>query len=210
VDNEVTQTGVEMEQRSSRRGLIAAGVGGAALSLLPFLSGRADAADTTTTAPPKRPTADDTALLGAAQQVELTTLALYDQAIGKAKGWTPEQATLMTTLREAHHAFANAISGLLGRVAPNGPNETILAQRGSKFTGNSGDVLLAAADLESSLVATHLDVLAKLQGVNGAALVASILSSEARHVTALRDLGGVTDLSALLVDTEADSLLGNG
>jgi hypothetical protein len=217
VDNEVTQTGVEVEQRPSRRGIIAAGVGGAALSLLPFLGGRADAAATTTTegtpsttAPPKRPTADDTALLGAAQQVELTTLALYDQAIGKAKGWTPEQATLMTTLREAHHAFANAISGLLGRVAPNGPNETILAQRGSKFTGNSGDVLLAAADLESSLVATHLDVLAKLQGVNGAALVASILSSEARHVTALRDLGGVTDLSALLVDTEADSLLGNG
>jgi hypothetical protein len=59
-------------------------------------------------------------------------------------------------------------------------------------------------------VATHLDLLAKLQGVNGAALVASIQISEARHVTALRTLAGITDEAELLVDTEADSLQGAG
>jgi hypothetical protein len=222
VDNEVTQTGVEMEQRSSRRGLIAAGVGGAALSLLPFLSGRADAADTTTTAspttegstttsaPPKRPTDSDTALLATAQKAEFTALALYDLALARVKGWSPEQTTLMTTLGGSHQAYANAFSGMLGRVAPNVPDETILGKFDSTFSGSPADVLKAAAELESALVATHLDILGQLQGVNGATQIAAIVSAEARHVTALRDLAGSTELSDLLVDKEAASLLGNG
>jgi hypothetical protein len=221
VDNEVTQTGVEMEQRSSRRGLIAAGVGGAALSLLPFLSGRADAADTTTTegtttgsttttTPPKRPTDNDIALLGAAQKAEFTALALYDLAIARVKGWTPEQTVVITTLGGSHQAYANAFSGMLGRVAPNAPDETILGKFDAKFTGGPDDLVKAAADLESALVATHIDILSKLQGVNGATQIAAIVSAEGRHVTALRDLAGSTSLSDLLVDTEAASLLGNG
>jgi len=222
VDNEVTQTGVEMEQRSSRRGLIAAGVGGAALSLLPFLSGRADAADTTTTAtpttqgttttstPPKRPTDSDIALLAAAQKAEFTAQALYGLAINRVKGWTTEQATVMTTLSGSHQAYANAFSGMLGRVAPNVADETILGKFDSTFTGSTDDVLKAAATLESALVATHLDILGQLQGVNGATQIAAIVTAEARHVTVLRDLAGSTTLSDLLVDTEAASLLGNG
>ncbi|MFM2077044.1 MAG: hypothetical protein RJA49_934, partial [Actinomycetota bacterium] len=77
VEIESTQSGVEVAQRLPRRGLLAAGIGGVAVSLLPFLSGRASAttpptdASTTTTAPPKRPTDDDTALLGFALQAEL-------------------------------------------------------------------------------------------------------------------------------------------
>jgi hypothetical protein len=218
VDNEVTQTGVEMEQRSSRRGLIAAGVGGAALSLLPFLSGRADAADTTTTAdsttttttPPKRPTDSDIPLLAAAQKAEFTAQALYGLAINRVKGWSPEQATVMTTLAGSHQAYANAFSGMLGRVAPNAADETILGKFDSSFTGSTDDVLKAAATLESALVATHLDILGQLQGVNGATQIAAIVSAEARHVTVLRDLAGSTTLSDLLVDKEAASLLGNG
>jgi hypothetical protein len=222
VDNEVTQTGVEMEQRSSRRGLIAAGVGGAALSLLPFLSGRADAADTTTTAspttegttttttPPKRPTDSDIALIATAQQAEFTAQTLYQRALTRVKGWTPEQTTVITTLGGSHQAFANAFSGMLGRVAPNAADSALLAKLDSSFTGSTDSVLKAAADLESTLVATHLDILGRLQGVNGATQVAAIVSAEARHVTVLLDLAGSKDLSALLVDTEAASLLGNG
>jgi hypothetical protein len=227
VDNEVTQTGVEMEQRSSRRGVIAAGVGGAALSLLPFLSGRADAADTTTTAspttaspttvgtttttaPPKRPTDSDIALLTAAQKAEFTALALYGLATARVKGWSAAETTVVTTLASSHQAYANAFSGMLGRIAPNAADETILGKFDPKFTGSPADVLKAAADLESALVATHLDILGQLQGVNGATQIAAIVTAEARHVTALRDLAGSTSLSDLLVDTEAASLLGNG
>ncbi len=219
MDIEVTQSGVEAApQRLPRRGVLAAGIGGAALSLLPFLSGRADASATTdagtgastTTAPPRRPTDDDTALLIFAQQMELTAEGLYRQAIDAVKDWTPEQATVMSTLRQSHLSFGNSLSGLLGKSAPSTRSEELFNAWKSKFTGSTDDVILAASDLESAAVATHLDILAKLQGINGAALVASIQISEARHTTALRDLAGVTDLKELLVDTEADSLLGNG
>ena len=217
VEIESTQSGVEAEQRLPRRGLLAAGIGGAAVSLLPFFSGRASATTppatdgrTTTTAPPRQPTADDATLLGAALQIELTVEGLYRQAIAGVSGWSEQQAAVMTTLRQAHLAYANSLSGLLGKSAPSTRSEELFDEWKSAFTGSTDDVLLTASDLESTLVATHLDVLAKLQGTNGAALVASIQVAESRHVTALRHLAGVTDEAELLVDEEAESLLGAG
>ncbi|MEY2415416.1 MAG: hypothetical protein QOH53_750, partial [Ilumatobacteraceae bacterium] len=76
-----------------RRRLLGIGLGGAAVSLLPFLVGRANAttpttgpsdttAATTTTAPPKQPTGDDVSLLGFSQSVELAARNLYDVALG--------------------------------------------------------------------------------------------------------------------------------
>jgi Ferritin-like domain len=218
VEIESTQSGVEAEQRLPRRGLLAAGIGGAAVSLLPFFSGRASATtppatdeSTTTTVPPRRPTDDDVTLLAAALQIELTVEGLYRQAISEVAGWTEAQAAVMTTLRQAHHReFDLQRSGLLGKSAPSTRSEELFDEWKSDFSGSTDEVLAKAAELESTLVATHLDVLAKLQGTNGAALVASIQVAEARHVTALRDLAGVTDEAELLVDEEAASLLGAG
>jgi hypothetical protein len=198
-----------------RRALIGAGIGGAALSLLPFLSGRAaatattTAGTTTTTAPPLRPTDADVALLGFAQQVEITAAALYDQALAKVK-WTPEQQVVVATIRQAHVAYAQRISATLGRQAPNTKSADLFTKLSPSFTGDSTAVLTAAWKLESAAVATHLDLLAKLQGINGGALVASILVTEARHCTILADLASLSDLPSLLVDTEESSLLGNG
>jgi len=180
------------------------------MSLLPLFSNRVDAADSTTTAPPKRPTTDDVTLLAAAQQVELAATQLYTSAIADVKGWTDEQAAVMVSIREAHLAFSNSISGLLGKGAPGTPLEAVLTAAGPGFKGDPTSVIKAAADLESTAVATHTDVLSKLQGLNGAALIASIQIAEARHTTVLRDLAGSSDLADLLVDTEAASLLGNG
>jgi hypothetical protein len=67
-------------------------------------------------------------------------------------------------------------------------------------------VLNAAYAFESTAVATHTDVLGKLQGTDGASLIASIIIVEARHGTVLAYLNGSTDLDQLLVDTEADAL----
>ncbi len=216
---EVTQSGVEVERRLPRRGILAAGIGGAALSLLPFLSGRASASattdstpaesTTTTTAPPRQPSADDVTLLAYAQQLELTASGLYQAAISGVAGWNDVQASVMTEMRESHLAYGNTLSGLLGKSAPSTRSEELFAAWKSKFGGSIDDVLKAAAELESAAVATYLDMLATLQGLNGATTVASIMIAEARHGTALLELAGSTDLSELLVDTEADSLLGN-
>lgn len=196
-----------------RRRLLGIGLGGAAVSLLPFLSGRAAAttppadttAATTTTAPPKRPTDDDVSLLGFAQTVELAARQLYDVALGTNGLFDDVQRAVIATIRESHDAYAASLSGMLGRLAPQKANPIVDDLEGS-FGGKLADMLDAAAALESTAVATHTDILGKLQGTDGAALIASILIVEARHGTVLVSLNGSTDLDDLLVNTEADAL----
>ena len=223
MDIEVTEIGNEAApQRVGRRALLGAGVSGAALSLLPLMSGRASASTTTTpgeststaaattstTAPPKRPTDADVALLDFAQELELTARALYDKAL--AAKWSANQAVVVATIREAHEAYAQSLSGLLGRKASGTANETLLRQFATAWAGTPDKLLAAAYDFESAAVATYAEMLGKLQGTDAAQLIASIQIAEARHGTALADLAGSSDESELLVDTEAASLLGQG
>ena len=199
-----------------RRRLLGIGLGGAAVSLLPFLVGRAaattpnsgptdsSAATTTTSAPPKRPTDDDVALLGFAQSVELAARNLYDVALS-TDDFDDVTRAVMATIRESHDAYAAALSGTLGREAPQEVHP-IFDDLQSAFAGDPKSVLDAAYSLESTAVATHLDILGQLQGTDGASLIASILIVEARHGTVLAHLNGATDLDVLLVDEEADAL----
>ena len=208
MDIEVTESGQSAAPHTvGRRALLGVGAGGAALSLLPFLRGHAAAA--ADPAPPKKPTTDDVALLGEAQQLELTAVALYDVAIG-AGGWSDTEATAMVFMREAHEAYAQALSGLLGRAAPGQRSEKLFKALQASFTGSPADMLESAALLESSAVATHTEVLAALESIDGSKLVASIFINEARFSTVLADLAGMTDTSDLLVDTEQPSLVGQG
>ena len=215
MENEVTDFGTCAAQRVGRRAALGAGAGGVALSLLPFLSGRAaattppDSTTVATTAPPQRPTNDDLAVLGEAQVLELTARALYDEAIA-AGGWSDEQAVVMVYIREAHEAYAQSLAGLIGRTAPGVRSEKLFTSLKAGFGGSVDGALAAAYALESAAVATHADVLSLLVGIDGAALIASIQMNEARFCTVLADLSGVTDEADLLVDSEADSLVGKG
>ncbi len=199
-----------------RRRLLGIGLGGAAISLLPFLSGRASATTpststsdttpaTTTTAPPKRPTDADVTLLGFAQTVELAARQLYDVALGTDGLFDDAQRAVIATIRESHDAYAASLSGTLGRLAPQVANP-IVDELKASFSGKLADVLDAAYGLESTAVATHTDIIGKLQGTDGAALIASILIVEARHGTVLAYLNGSTDLDDLFVNKEADAL----
>lgn len=209
----MNESGARAASGVGRRALIGAGVGGAALSLVPFLSGHAAASATTdetttsTTTPPRRPTADDAVLLGSAQQLELTVQALYEEALALS-GWTDEQALVVTYLREAHQEFASALSGLLGRDAPGMRSDALFAALQTDFAGSAEGVLAAAYALEAAATATHADILSQLQGTDGAGLVASIQMSEARFGTVLADMQDNTDEADLLVTTDAESLVG--
>ena len=198
-----------------RRRVLGIGLGGTAVSLLPFLMGRASATTTssstsdttpatTTTAPPKRPTNDDVTLLGFAQSVELAARDLYDVALS-TKGFDADQRAVIATIRESHDAYAASLSAILGRLAPQQPN-AVAASLSSSFAGETSTVLDAAYGLESTAVATHTDILSKLQGTDGAQLIASILIVESRHGTVLAYLNGRTDIDDLLVNNEADAL----
>jgi len=199
-----------------RRRLLGIGLGGAAVSLLPFLAGRAGAttpgttptdsaaATTTTSAPPKRPTDDDVSLLGFAQSVEIAAFRLYEQALAN-DGFDDNDRAVLATIHDAHQAYASSLSGFLGRQAPNEVNP-VYDDVKSSFTGDRSSVLDAAYQLESTAVATHTDILEELRGTDGAGLLASILIVEARHGTVISYLNGSTDLDELLVDPEADAL----
>jgi hypothetical protein len=201
----------------ARRRVLAAGVSGAALSLLPWLSDRAGAQARTapptsggetviaptpaTTAPPpppppppKRPTAADIELLAVAQTIELAIRDLYDVALA-AKSFEGETAEAITAIREAHEAYAQSISGLIGADAPGIRSDKLYNAQRSNFSGSAAAVAQAAADLENVAVATHLDILGALIGVDATGLIASILVVEARHATVLNIIAGASTLS---------------
>ncbi len=194
-----------------RRALLGFGVGGAAISLVPLLAGKTAASSgdsttvPTTAAPPRRPTDDDIALLGAAQQVELTARALYDAAIA-AGDLSETETTVITTIREAHEAAAQALAGLLGGDAPGEMSQSLYDSMVGGFKGSVSRRLEAAYDFEAAAVATHQELLAALLGTDGATLIAAIQSVEARHGTALADLNGQTVVSTLLVLVGAAAL----
>jgi hypothetical protein len=214
VDIDVTEPA--QPDSALRRRLLGIGLGGAAVSLLPFLVGRAGAttpssapadtaaATTTTTSPPKRPTDKDVTLLGFAQTIELAARNLYDVALA-TKDFDANERAVLATIRESHEAYATSLSAELGRQAPQEVNP-IFDDLRSSFSGDKSSVLDAAYSLESTAVATHIEILAELQGTDDASLLASILIVEARHGTVLAYLNGKTDLPTLLVDKEADAL----
>lgn len=206
----------------SRRALLGAGIGGG-VSLL-ALTGRgfASSGDSTTTAPtappaptttspPRRPTDNDVNLLGAAQQIELTARGLYDEAL--ARSWDEagdnSQAivTVITTIREAHEAAAQALAGLLGVEAPGEMASQLFTSLRDGFRGEVAERLEAMYRLESSIVATHTETLGGLVGLDGAELIAAVQSAEARHGVVLADLNGQTVVSTLLVETEEPALV---
>jgi Ferritin-like domain len=158
----------------------------------------------TTTAPPKRPTDADVPLLGFAQTVELAARDLYNIGLG-VTGLDDNQRAVLATIRESHGAYAASLSAILGRLAPQKPS-TIVGDLEGSFTGDVPTVIQSAYHLESVAVATHTEILGKLQGTDAAALLASILIVEARHGTVLAYLNGSTGLDDLLVNTEADAL----
>jgi len=221
VDIDVTEPA--QPDSALRRRLLGIGLGGAAVSLLPFLAGRAGAttpgtqptdstdstgstaaATTTTAAPPKRPTDDDVTLLGFAQSVEIAAFRLYEEALA-GKDFDDNDRAVLATIHDAHEAYASSLSGFLGREAPNEVNP-VFDDTKSSFSGDRSSVLDACYKLESTLVATHADILKELQGTDGAGLLASILIVEGRHGTVIAYLNGSTDLDELLVEPEATAL----
>lgn len=241
---------------TARRRILAAGLGGAAASLLPFLGGKVGAtprsvpptdpfapassdpsevttggtentaslpssvedtvapsgsdtagteAPTTTLAPVQRPTQEDVAVLGFAQSVELTLRDLYDIVLGGNVFTDEVEKDAIAVIRENHEAYAQAISGLLGRQAPNRRSETLLGEQEDNMAGSAAEVATALATLENVAVATHSSVVATLVGIDGASIIASILEIEARHATVLTKLAGATSFDDLVAG-DADPL----
>jgi hypothetical protein len=182
-----------------RRRLVGAGLIGLAGSLLPSLASRAGASPApTTTAPPKRPTDADLELLRFAQSAELAAQELYTTAL--AGGFGEITTAVVTTVRDAHMAYGQALSALIGKTAPGTPLAELVEASTGAFTGPSAGFLAAALELENTLVTTHTELLGQLQGIDAAKLIASVIVAESHHAVVFADLGGATRVDQYLAN----------
>ncbi len=201
-DTSTAGTDVSTDVASSsgfRRRLLGAGLIGFAGSIVPSIAAHAASSPdqaTTTTAPPKRPSDDDLVLLRFAMAAELAATSLYTTALASDLG----EATIaaITHVRDAHQAFGQALNAEIGTTAPDAPDAAILEASIGAFTGARSAMLSAGLDLENILVATHTDVIGRITGIDGARLIGSIITAEARHALVLGDLAGLTELDDLL------------
>lgn len=203
---------------STRRRLLGAGLAGSVLGVIgarqaSASSGSTDdsAADadapvatpaaTTTTAAPRQPTPADVELLTFLVTTELAASEMY-RAAAAVDGLEAQAATLFGVFQEHHRAYANNIGGRLGKAAVNTANATLLAEFGDDLTGP--DAANRARELELALVATNLDAVSTLVGIDAAELLASIVVVQAQHVAALAALAGldpVADYAAYVTET---------
>ncbi|MFM8649118.1 MAG: hypothetical protein ACKODY_05040, partial [Actinomycetota bacterium] len=100
-------------------------------------------------------------------------------------------------LAAPHDASNQPISSMIGRDAPQNRLDSLFTSFKPSFSGSS--FATSAHQLENTLVATHQSLLGNLEGTEGAALVASVMIAEARHVVALAAMAGLSPAS----DTDA-------
>jgi hypothetical protein len=153
---------------------------------------------------PVRPTEADTELLGSAQAAALATRDLYQAAV--AAGATGDHTATFVSLAAHHDAYAQAISSLIGRAAPQARDDELFSANKSDFESDATTAALAAHTLENSLVAAHTELIGELEGTEGAALIASMVVIESRHVVALATVAGkspIDDIDLFLVTPEA-------
>ena len=179
---------------STRRGLLGASLAGTALSLFAVRSTSASTGE--------RVSASDLALLLFAQSLELAARDLYEAA-GAAGADDP----LFGALADQHEAYAQGIASFIGEPADT-RNDVVYDELESAFAASDRTAVATTGyDLESAAVATHTELLGRLENVDAAKLVASMLSMEARHCAVLADVSGRgDDLNILLVNT-ADPIL---
>jgi len=153
---------------------------------------------------PVRPTEADTELLASAQAAALATRDLYQAAV--AAGATGDHTATFVSLAAHHDAYAQAISSLIGRAAPQARDDELFSANKSDFESDATTAALAAHTLENSLVAAHTELIGELEGTEGAALIASMVVIESRHVVALATVAGkspIDDIDLFLVTPEA-------
>ena len=159
----------------------------------------------TPTAPPKMPTTADKQLLDFALSAELSVHDLYLKAIDSGM-LSADEKLMMQMFSDHHKAYAQSLNGLLGKAASNTRNDALFSTYAGQLTSAQA-MSRVLQSVENTMVATHTDILSSLQGLDGATLVASIITVEARHAAVFGTLPNLSLSSAL--SSAASSLAPN-
>lgn len=175
----------------SRRRMITSILAGGAMAAAPVLVGRASAeggSTATTVAQPERSDADN-AVLQALLNQESRMVATYNEALNASL--SSDDVAALSLIRDNHLAYVHAIKGYLG-TAYTAQSSAPLASP----TGNTAAVARVLAGLEDSTMNLHLSAMQSLVAKDSSTLIASIITVEARHSTALAIVAGDTPTAA--------------
>jgi superoxide dismutase len=151
------------------------------------------------------PTSADKQLLDFALSAELSVHDLYITAINSGM-LSADERSMMEMFSEHHKSYAQSLNGLLGKAATNSRNEALYSTYAGQLT-TAQAMNRVLQSVENTMVATHTDILSSLQGMDGATLVASIITVEARHAAVFGTLPTANLSSAL--NSAATSLAPN-
>jgi superoxide dismutase len=141
------------------------------------------------------PTSADKQLLDFALSAELSVHDLYITAINSGM-LSADERSMMEMFSEHHKSYAQSLNGLLGKAATNSRNEALYSTYAGQLT-TAQAMNRVLQSVENTMVATHTDILSSLQGMDGATLVASIITVEARHAAVFGTLPTANLSSAL-------------
>jgi hypothetical protein len=155
-------------------------------------------AETTTTLPPRQPTPSDIPVLQYAESIELAARDLYTIAINAGL-----KNDVISVLQSNHRGYADVVRGMLGTNSVGVREAGLYTSFSDRFNLTDAPSFAGPAyELESALVATHMESLRKLMGTDPARRIASILIVEARHCAVLADISGRSgDFDALFENT---------
>lgn len=134
------------------------------------------------TTPPSRA---DIALLAFANGAEWAARDLFAVAAGLA-AFSDEEKSVLVGFHDHHRAAAQSLAGLIGSDAPNVREDAVYNAFRSRLSGSDKSAIYdALRELENTLAATHTSLVGALDGTAGSALVASIITVQARHSAVL-------------------------
>jgi superoxide dismutase len=152
--------------------------------------------------PPAQPTDADMQLLLFTQGVELAARDLYKKAVESAK-YSDDEAAMLKMFGEHHNSYAQAMNGLIGKVATNKRNDSLYSTHVGQLA-SAQSAYAALQSLENTLAATNTDILGQLLGTDGARVLASIITTEARMAAVFGTLPALNLTTAL--NSSANSL----
>ena len=152
--------------------------------------------------PPAQPTDADKQLLLFVQGVELAARDLYKKAVDSGK-FSDDESAMLTMFGEHHNSYAQAMNGLIGKVATNKRSESLYSTHVGQLA-SAQSAFASLQSLENTLATTNTDVLGELLGLDAARILASIITTEARMAAVFGTLPALSLTSAL--NSSANSL----
>ena len=145
----------------------------------------------------------DIKLLAFAHTLELTTRDIYIVVVAR-KSLSDDERALLEQFHANHVAYEQSLNGLLSKNAVTKRDDAIYASFSAKLS-EAQNIWLALLEIENIMIASHTKAIETIESAKVAALVASMITVEARHAAILASQA-TTNISTAL-DNNASALV---